>query len=247
MRQLAIALSSALAAVLFSVAARAEEPPPPAPSAVPPAPPPYAPPPPYAAPPPAYGPPPYAPYPPYPPPAYYDTRPEPEPYDVRYPKKSAGIFISPLAVLGGTLGAELDLKLTSAVTMNVGGNYTTTSLRAFDRNDTLNAAAWAIDIGPQIFPFGRAFNQLYVYPRFAYARSWTTDSDPASGLPSATATAFGFATTVGYQWTYVSGFSFRLGAGFAYFSAQGSDDQSATQVRLAGLLPALDASLGWTF
>jgi len=255
MRSFVIAVSSTLSAVLFTMAAKAAEPPPPPPSAAP------SPPPSYAPPPPAYSPPPYAPagyappvqpagpapY-PYAAPAYYEVPPQQDPYDVRFPKKSGGIFISPLAILGGTLGAELDLKTTSAMTLNIGGNYTSTSLRTFDRNgSSVDAAAWAVDVGPQIFPLGRAFNQLYVYPRFLYARAWGTSTDPTTNTVSATASAIGFATTVGYQWTYTAGFSLRLGAGIGYYSAQGNDTSSTTQVRLSGLMPALDASLGWTF
>ncbi len=176
----------------------------------------------------------------------YEARPPQDPYDVRYPKKSAGIFISPLSILTGTFGAELDLKMTSAIALDLGANYTSAAMRTFDRNTT-NADAWSIDVGPQIFPLGRAFNQLYVYPRFAYARAWTAQVDPAVPDSSATASAFGFITTVGYQWTYESGFSLRLGAGFGYYAAHAEDDKSTTQVQVAGLLPALDASLGWTF
>jgi hypothetical protein len=148
--------------------------------------------------------------------------------------------------LSGTLGGEVDFKLASAVTLNVDGNYTDTSLRSFDRGTGIDASAWSIDVGPQLFPFGRAFNQLYVYPRFLYAHARGTAYDSSSGDVAATANGYGFATTVGYQWTYVSGFSLRLGGGFAYVTVEGGGPSTST-VRVSGLLPALDASLGWTF
>jgi hypothetical protein len=147
--------------------------------------------------------------------------------------------------LSGTLGAELDLKVASAINLNLGTAYTDTSLRSFEGSAGVDVAAWAIEVGPQFFPLGRAFNQLYIYPRALYVRAWATDHDPA-GSTSATASGFGFATTLGYQWTYVSGFSLRLGGGFAYVTVEGSDDQTR-QARISGLLPAIDASLGWTF
>jgi len=226
MRFLALALASAIPAALFSTPARAAD----APNDVPPAPPPA----PTSAPPPAAYP--YA----------YDAPPPADPYDIRYPNKSAGIFLQPLGILSGTLGAEVDFKLASAITLNVEGDYTSSSLRTFDRTSGADAAAWAIDIGPQFFPFGRAFNQLYVYPRFSYVHAWATSHDASTGDISATASGYGFATTVGYQWTYVSGFSLRLGAGVAYVNVEGGDASTST-VRVSGLLPALDASLGWTF
>jgi hypothetical protein len=237
MRPFVVAIASALPAVLLGTFARAADPPnaepPTAPAQEPPPPPAYAPPaPPVALPN------------PYAAPVAYDV-PPPDPYDVRYPKKNAGIYIAPLSILTGTIGAELDLKVASAVNLNVGTAYTDSSLHSFDGSAGVDIAAWAIEVGPQFFPLGRAFNQLYVYPRALYVHGWGTDHDPA-GASSATANGFGFATTVGYQWTYVSGFSLRLGAGFAYVTVEGSDDQ-AREARISGLLPALDASLGWTF
>jgi hypothetical protein len=169
----------------------------------------------------------------------------PDPYDVRYPKKSAGVFVNPLGLVFGVFGAEVDFKLAEVATINVGGSYYRRSISILDSTTTTNA--FGGDLGAQFFPLGRAFNQLYVYPRVSYARASATRTEPGIADMSANSSVLGVGATVGYQWTYNPGFSLRLGAGMMYYSALAKDDNSTVEIALSGVFPAIDASLGWTF
>ena len=163
----------------------------------------------------------------------------------RFPGKSVGVFVSPLGLLFGVVGAELDFKLASFATLNVGGSYLHRTARASDYATTTDA--FSGELGAQFYPFGRAFHQLYIYPRVSYGRASAVETGPRSLDASAVSTVLGAGATVGYQWTYDSGFSLRLGGGAMYFSAVGRDDGSTVEIALSGVLPAIDASLGWTF
>jgi len=169
----------------------------------------------------------------------------PDPDDVRYPRKSAGVFINPLGLLFGVFGAEVDFRVADFMTLNVGGSYYRRSVTLLDANTTTNA--YGGDFGAQFFPFGRAFNQLYVYPRVSYSRASATRTQPGFADASADSSLLGVGATVGYQWVWNPGFSLRLGAGMAYFTALAKDEASTVEISLAGVLPQLDASLGWTF
>ncbi len=178
-------------------------------------------------------------------PALPAESPAPDPEDVRYPRKSAGVFVSPLGLLFGALGAEADLKLADFATLNVSGNYYHRSISLGDATTSTNA--FGGDLGAQFFPLGRAFNQLYIYPRVSYSRASATRTQPGTADASSDSTVLGVGATVGYQWTYTSGFSLRLGAGVMYFDALAKDGNQGVEISLSGLLPAVDASLGWTF
>jgi hypothetical protein len=194
--------------------------------------------------PPAYGPPPGGP----PPPGYYYAPPPPPSDDLRYPLKNAGIYINPLAFLFGFFGAEVDFKVASIVTVNIGGTYYHRSITLL--GDTTTTTAYGGDVGAQIFPLGRAFNQLYVYPRVSFLGAKATETfTTSSGTTESSASAklLGLGATVGYQWTYNPGFSVRLGGGVMYYTVAAKDDGNADTISLDGVLPALDASIGWTF
>ena len=101
--------------------------------------------------------------------------------------------------------------------------------------------AWAPDrafggaLGVAFFPTRFAFHGFYVHPR---VEAWATPASP---------TALGGGMLVGYEWTAPVGATLRLGGGLAYVTWTAEPPQSPLPVRLTGILPELDAAVGWVF
>lgn len=148
--------------------------------------------------------------------------------------RTFGVFFNPLGAAVGVYGGEVDFVVAQHVSLNLQGAI-------YRIGDT---TAHGVGFGAQLFPMRGAFHGFYLYPQLAYAHA-------SSDLPdvSASADVLGIGGTVGWQWTWDYGFSFRLGGGAMWFagSTETATDGAHVQLALTGARPVVDASLGWTF
>jgi hypothetical protein len=138
--------------------------------------------------------------------------------------RSWGFAIRPFDLDLGVVGAELGASLGERVVLSF-----ETAWWAADP-----ARACGVVAGLAVFPTRFAFHGFYVHPRLEAWRG------PASG------NAFGLGTLVGYEWTAPVGATARLGGGLAYVTWTGPP-AIEPPVAIAGLLPELDAAVGWVF
>jgi hypothetical protein len=126
------------------------------------------------------------------------------------------------------------------LSLNVSGSYYSLSAGSTD------TTAFGIGVGTQIFPSGYLYQGFFVYPSLQYA-SATAKSDGSmygGSTTEATATLMGIAALLGYQWDWRP-FSLRLGGGVGYYGV--AAESGDAEVALSGVMPLLDASLGFTF
>jgi TolB-like protein len=165
-----------------------------------------------------------------------DERP---PQDEGPSARSIGLFINPLAILFGVYGVEFDYSPMQLLSLNVGLSYYASSA------DDVSTSAGQLSLGAQFFLTGEhAFGGFYLYPNLTFA-SASAEDDITKDTASAALVAVG--ATVGYQWAWTSGLALRLGLGALYYSVVSEDGSSNVTLGLSGVLPALDASIGWTF
>ncbi|MGH7435400.1 MAG: hypothetical protein ACRENE_06975 [Polyangiaceae bacterium] len=138
--------------------------------------------------------------------------------------RSWAFALRPLDLDVGLVGVELGASLGERVVLSF-----ETAWWAADP-----ARAYGVVAGLAVFPARFAFHGFYVHPRL---EAWRA---PASG------NAFGLGTLVGYEWTAPVGATARLGGGLAYVTWTGPP-AIEPPVAIAGMLPELDAAVGWVF
>ena len=158
----------------------------------------------------------------------------PRPNDDEKPAHSVGLFANPLGLALGYYGGEVDVPVSRHVA--IGGE-----VQYYALGDT---TAFGAGAGVLVFPTKETFEGLYLYPRVSYANATSKAGDIV-----VTADVYGIGATAGYQWTWDSGFSVRLGGGVVYYaaSAHASADGVEAKVALDGAKPVLDGNVGWVF
>jgi hypothetical protein len=140
--------------------------------------------------------------------------------------RTAGILVDPFLMAMGWLGAEFDAACGEHVVITAEG-----SGRFFGEVRGLRGR-----VGLAIFRQRFAFHGLYVHPTFEWERA------TAAGL---TDRGVAGAVTIGYDWTWISGPTVRLGAGMGY--GRGTLSDRLAVFTSAGFGPAFDANVGWVF
>ena len=140
--------------------------------------------------------------------------------------RTAGILVDPLLMAMGWLGAEFDAACGEHVVITAEGNG-----RFFG-----GVRGFRARVGLAIFRQRFAFHGLYVHPTFEWERA------TAAGL---TGRGIVGAITIGYDWTWISGLTVRLGAGMGY--ARGTLNDGLAVFTSAGWSPAFDTNVGWVF
>jgi hypothetical protein len=135
-----------------------------------------------------------------------------------------GFALRPLDLDLGLVGVELDAALGERAVLSFEAAWLAMA----------PAVAYGVVAGVAVFPTRFAFHGFYVHPR---VEAWRA---PASG------SAFGLGSLVGYEWTAPVGATARLGGGLAYVTWTGPPALTPP-VSIAGLLPELDAAVGWVF
>jgi hypothetical protein len=138
--------------------------------------------------------------------------------------RSWGFALRPLDLDLGLVGVELDAALGERVVLSFESAWLATG----------PALAYGVVAGIAVFPTRFAFHGFYVHPRLEAWRG------PASG------NALGLGCLVGYEWTAPVGATVRLGGGLAYVTWTGPPG-IVPPLSIAGLLPELDAAVGWVF
>lgn len=168
--------------------------------------------------------------------------------------KRIGIFLDPLNVLLGTLGAELSYSPALPVAINVGFQYRKDDVG----NDPLSNAKieltqLGIRAGAQIFPTtDRSMRGFYLYPRGTVVFGSTNatqfyDEASTSGLE--------LVGMAGYQWRWRNGFAIRLGGGLGYRKIEvelkpknaAIVSSGANKAGREGAALAAEFALGWCF
>lgn len=140
--------------------------------------------------------------------------------------RTAGILVDPFLMAMGWLGAEVDAACGEQVVLTAEGN-------GRFLGDVRGVRA---RVGLAVFRQRFAFHGLYVHPTFEWGRA------TAAGV---TDRGLAGAVTIGYDWTWSSGPTVRLGAGMGY--ARGTLNDRLAVFTSAGWRPAFDANVGWVF
>ena len=138
--------------------------------------------------------------------------------------RSWAFGLRPLDLDLGLVGLELDAAVADRVVIS----FETAWL------GMAPALTYGVVAGVAVFPARFAFHGFYVHPR---VEAWRA---PASG------NALALGSLVGYEWTAPVGATARLGGGLAYVTWTGPPAILAP-LSIAGLLPELDAAVGWVF
>jgi hypothetical protein len=148
----------------------------------------------------------------------------------------ANARIAGLDRTGARVGVELDLGLSSAVALSLGGECVAPGA---------GAAGCGAALGAIVFFERVPFHGLYVQPRLTWSRvtypgSPMQDAAVAEGVQSLSAGA-----VVGWELTWRAGPTVRFGGGLAYSGAFGA--ASATELDRARVQSVVDAAAGWVF
>jgi hypothetical protein len=154
------------------------------------------------------------------------------------PMKRQGIFVNPLGLLFGALGAEYAVALSDKTALAITPAFAYASASA--DGSTVSATGADLAVGVQLFPADRVFKRIYVYP-FVNAGYLSISGNGES----ASAVLVGGGAIVGYQWTWSGGFSLRLGGGAGYAQAVVTDGE--TSLNVSGVGPRLDGVLGYAW
>jgi hypothetical protein len=138
--------------------------------------------------------------------------------------RSWGFALRPLDLDLGLVGVELDTALSERVVLSFEAGWVAVA----------PALAYGVVAGIAVFPTRFAFHGFYVHPRLEAWRAPPTRN------------AIGLGSLVGYEWTAPVGATARLGGGLAYVTWTGPPAINPS-VSVAGLLPELDAAVGWVF
>jgi hypothetical protein len=135
-----------------------------------------------------------------------------------------GLALSPFEADLGLVGVEVGAALGPRAVFTFEGDWLAVA-------PTL---VYGATLGVAFFPTRFAFHGLYVHPR---VEAWRA-SLAGSGL--------GAGGVVGYEWTAPVGATLRLGGGLAYVAWSGPAS-AAPPANLTGLVPEIDAAVGWVF
>lgn len=138
--------------------------------------------------------------------------------------RSWGFALHPLDLDLGLVGVELEAALAERVVLSFEVAWVAVA----------PALAYGAVVGVDVFPTRFAFHGFYVHPRL---EAWR--AQPGGN-------ALGLGSLVGYEWTAPVGATARLGGGLAYVTWTGPP-ALAPPLSIAGLLPELDAAVGWVF
>jgi hypothetical protein len=155
-----------------------------------------------------------------------------------YPDKNYGVFVNPLGLLAGSLNVEIAFAINEKAAFTVGGAFAQAGVRI--GSEGLSATAYGGQVGLLIYPQERVFNRFYVNPFAVGMRAHIKD-----GSLTSEATLVGGGAIAGYHWTWNGGFSLRLGGGLAYVHAVATSGDA--EIVFAGVGPALEGALGWTW
>jgi hypothetical protein len=151
---------------------------------------------------------------------------------------SQGVFVNPIGLLVGILGAEYSFAVSDAATIALAPGFV--YFNASSGTSTARVTGGEMKAGMQFFPGGGLFRGVYVYPHLT--AGYVSLEENTS---SASVVLFGGGAIAGYQWTWSGGFSLRLGAGAGYIQAAASDGD--TTVELSGVGPRLEGMLGYAW
>ncbi|MDP9035178.1 MAG: hypothetical protein M3O50_10245 [Myxococcota bacterium] len=140
-------------------------------------------------------------------------------------RSTVGFLLDPLAIALGRVGAEVDVMASDNVGVSFEGDWSSQF-----------GGGYRASLGLPVFPLRAAFRALYVHPRV----EWVRGSASGKWL-----NVVGAGATVGYEWTCAVGVTLRVGGGLAY--ALGIAVPAGTSLPYAGLLPEVDAKVGWVF
>ncbi len=135
-----------------------------------------------------------------------------------------GFALRPLDLDVGLVGVEVGVALGADAVLTLEGGWWGPD----------PSRAYGAVLGVDFFPTRFAFHGFYVHPRL---EAWRAPG---------TAGAFGAGALVGYEWTAPVGATLRIGGGLARVTATGPR-LGADLLRLPGILPELDAAVGWVF
>ncbi len=159
-----------------------------------------------------------------------------EQVDEKEPSKG-GVWFNPLALIFGAVSADVGIALGEKHALNFGASYWSFDLLGVENTSFGFGAGW------QYFITGSTFGGFFVLPnlQLEYASIKANDVE-ASGL------IVGPGALLGYQWDWQP-FSLRLGGGIQYYigSVEATSGSSTVSSDIAGLSPALDASIGFTW
>jgi hypothetical protein len=136
-----------------------------------------------------------------------------------------GLAVRPFELDFGLVGAEVGVSLVDRVVLTFEPSWWAPD----------PSLAYGVTVGLAFFPTRFSFHGFYLHPRL---EAWRA---PATG------NAVGIGATLGYEWTAPLGATLRLGGGLAYATWEGAASGVATPATLTGLLPELDAAIGWVF
>lgn len=147
-----------------------------------------------------------------------------DPYDDEPP--SFALLVHPLAMVGGSFGAEGDAVVASWAAVSVDGEILS----------TYGGTAMTATAGLPMFPGGIVFHGFYLHPRVQAMHV---------EVSGASADALGGGATVGWEWTFHFGLTLRGGGGLMADHVVAS--ASGTSLSMDLVSPTFDVDAGWVF
>lgn len=129
-------------------------------------------------------------------------------------ERSFGLAVEPLWLLVGGIGAKADVRLSSTVSLGLGGMIVPSRRNTTSETNTTNykSSAYEIYLGPTVMLTGDYdSNGIFVTPAIGYIGSKITEYSSLN--LSGKLDTYQGRLTAGYQWVSAKGFRVALGAG----------------------------------
>ncbi len=172
-----------------------------------------------------------------------------------HPKKRIGIFVDPLNLALGTLGAEVSFSPAKVVALNLGLQYRKDDVGTDPvSREQIDLKQYGVVFGAQIFPLtDRWMRGFYLYPRGTVVRGST---NATRVWQEASTSGIEGLVMAGYQFRWDVGFAIRVGGGIGYRKIEvelkpkqdsGVIVVGPTSAGREGPAIALEGAVGWCF